>query len=237
MGAYIVVSSTHKMAGSLTQSAMLHLGEGPLADRLEPLLDRAFRAMQSTSASALLMAYLDIARQRLVTGGSKAISESLSAAAHLRDGVTTHGRFLDASARLSAAEGVVALDPIVIDTRPGGLSGHEARERLFKENRVHLEMSTASVVVAVIGAGAAPDVERFLDALHALPEIGHRQLGPDTLPSPGPRAMSIRKAFFSSTEVVPARDAIGRVSADTLSAYPPGIPNLMAGEVITPEAI
>lgn len=67
------------MAGSLTQSAMLHLGEGPLADRLEPLLDRAFRAMQSTSASALLMAYLDIARQRLVTGGSKAISESLSA--------------------------------------------------------------------------------------------------------------------------------------------------------------
>ena len=109
---------------------------------------------------------------------------------------------LDAAdrARLSAAEGVVALDPIVIDTRPGGLSGHEARERLFKENRVHLEMSTASVIVAVLGAGAALDVERFLDALHALPEIGHRQLGPDTLPSPGPRAMSIRKAFFSSTE-------------------------------------
>ena len=61
--------------------------------------------------------------------------------------------------------------------------------------------------------------------------------GPDTLPSPGPRAMSIRKAFFSSTEVVPARDAIGRVSADTLSAYPPGIPNLMAGEIVTSEAI
>ncbi len=40
------------------------------------------------------MAYLDIARQRLVTGGSKAISESLSATAHLRDGVTTHGRLM-----------------------------------------------------------------------------------------------------------------------------------------------
>ena len=44
-------------------------------------------------------------------------------------------------------------------------------------------------------------------------------------------------AFFSGTEVVPAGDAIGHVSADTLSAYPPGIPNLMAGEVVTPEAI
>ena len=82
--------------------------------------------------------------------------------------MTTHGRFLDASARLSAAEGVVALDPIVIDTRPGGLSGHEPRERLFKENRVHLEMSTASVVVAVIGAGPAPDVERFLDRMRCM---------------------------------------------------------------------
>ena len=134
------------------------------------------------------MASLDIARQQLVTGGSKAISESLSAAAHLRSGVTTGGRYRDASARLSASEGVIALDPlrIVIDTRPGGLSGHEARARLFKDHRVHLEMSTASVVVAVIGAGAVPDVERFLDALHALPDVGHRESGPVTLPSPGP---------------------------------------------------
>jgi arginine decarboxylase len=98
-------------------------------------------------------------------------------------------------------------------------------------------MSTASVIVAVIGAGASPDVERFLDVLHALPDIRHRESGPVALPSPGPPAMSIMEAFFSVTEVVPARDAIGRVTADTLSAYPPGIPNLMAGEVVTPEAI
>ncbi len=68
----------------------------------------------------------------------------------------------------------MALDPlhIVIDTRPSGLAGHEASERLFKDHRVHREMSTASVVVAVVGAGAVPDVARFLDALHALPEMG-----------------------------------------------------------------
>jgi arginine decarboxylase len=53
-------------------------------------------------------------------------------------------------------------------------------------------MSTASVVVAIVGAGAAPDVERFLDALHALPDIGHWESGPVSLPAPGPRAMSIR---------------------------------------------
>ena len=134
------------------------------------------------------MAFLDIARQQFVTGGSKAISESLSAAAHLRSGVTTEG-------------GSVILDPlrIVIDTRPGG-PAHEARAQLFTDHRVHLEMSTASVIVAVIGAGASPDVERFLDVLHALPDIRHRESGRVALPSPGPRAMSSREAFFSGTE-------------------------------------
>ena len=79
-------------------------------------------------------------------------------------------------------------------------------------------MSTASVIVAVIGAGASPDVEGILDVLHALLDIRHRESGPVALPSPRPRAMSIREAFFSGTEVVPARDAIGRVSADTPEA-------------------
>lgn len=55
-GADLVTSSTHKLAGSLTQSAMLHLGHGPFADVLEPLIDRAFRLVQSTSSSALLLA-------------------------------------------------------------------------------------------------------------------------------------------------------------------------------------
>jgi hypothetical protein len=98
-------------------------------------------------------------------------------------------------------------------------------------------MSTASVIVAVIGAGASPDVEGFLDVLHALPDIRHRESGPVALPSPGPRAMSIREALLlrygGGARQGCDRPRIGR-HPQRLSA---GIPNLMAGEVVTPEAI
>lgn len=238
-GADLVISSTHKLAGSLTQSAMLHLGHGDFADRLEPLLDRAFRSMQSTSASALLMASLDHARRQLAVHGHDTITRSVEAAAKIRGRVSAEGRFARVEEQMLAFDDVVGLDPlrVVIDTRNGGISGHEARHTLFAEHHVHLEMSTDAVVVAVIGAGAAPDVDRFVDALHALPAVGHQTGAPIPLPGPGERATSVREAYFAETEVVSAAEAAGRVSADAVAAYPPGIPNLLPGEVITAEAV
>lgn len=234
-GADLVVSSTHKLGGSLTQSGMLHLGRGPSAARLEPVVNHAFRSMQSTSASSLLMMSLDLARHALAVHGQQRIQRSLDAAAALRSGVRDGGRFAELSDRFLAFPGVADLDPlrIVIDTRVGGISGHEARSVLFREHRVHTEMSTDSAVVAVIGAGAAPDIMRVLAALHALPDQGAARSSRITLPPPGPTAMSLRDAYFSPTELVPASEAIGRVSADSLAAYPPGIPNVLPGEIIT----
>jgi lysine decarboxylase len=239
LGADLVISSTHKLAGSLTQSAMLHLGHGSFADRLEPLLDRAFRSMQSTSASALLMASLDQARRQLAVHGATTIGASLDAAAKIRGRVVAEGRFGTIDERMLAFDDVVALDQlrVVIDTRAGGISGHEARHTLFADHRVHLEMSTDSVVVAVIGAGAVPDVDRLIDALHALPASGSQTGAGIPLPTPGARATSVRDAYFAATEVVPAAQAVGRVSADTVAAYPPGIPNLLPGEVVTAETV
>lgn len=239
LGADLVISSTHKLAGSLTQSAMLHLGHGDFADQLEPLIDRAFRSMQSTSASALLMASLDHARKQLAVNGSTTITASLDAVSKIRGRIEAEGRFGTVDARMLSFDDVVALDPlrVVIDTRVGGISGHEARHLLFEQHRIHLEMSTDSVVVAVVGAGAVPDVDRLIDALHALPRVGTEVVAPIALPAPGARATSVRAAYFTATEVVPAAEAVGRVSADTVAAYPPGIPNLLPGEVVTGEVV
>lgn len=239
LGADLVISSTHKLAGSLTQSAMLHLGHGDFADRLEPLLDRAFRSMQSTSASALLMASLDHARHQLAVNGHTTIGASLDAVDKLRGRIVAEGRFGILDDRLLSFEDVLEVDPlrVVIDTRAGGISGHEARHLLFEEHRIHCEMSTDSVIVAVVGAGAIPDVDRLLDALHALPELGGAAADVIQLPAPGARATSVRDAYFGATEVVSGDEAIGRVSADTVAAYPPGIPNLLPGEIVTAEVV
>ncbi|HEY2592615.1 MAG TPA: amino acid decarboxylase, partial [Chloroflexota bacterium] len=211
-GADLVVSSTHKLGGSLTQSALLHLGRGQFSERLEPLVNRAFRSLQSTSASSLLTLSLDIARSSLAVHGRRRLDRSLDAAETLREGVRAGGRFRELSDRFRAAPGVVALDPlrVVIDTRRGGISGHEARQLLFERDAVHTEMATDSVIVAVIGAGAAPDVERVLAALHALPDHGALASAAITLPEPGPAVVSLRDAYFAPAELVPSGHAVGR---------------------------
>ncbi len=237
-GADLVVSSTHKLGGSLTQSALLHLGRGPFAERLEPLVNRAFRSLQSTSASSLLMLSLDIARSSLAVHGRERIGRSLEAAAQLRDGVRAAGRFRELSERFLASPSVVAVDPlrVVIDTRSGAISGHEARQVLFDEHQIHTEMATDSVIVAVIGAGAVPDIPRVLAALDALPDRRRGRRSAQRAPATRARR-SCRCATPTSRppSSCPPSDAVGRVSADALAAYPPGIPNLLPGELITAE--
>lgn len=239
LGADLVISSTHKLAGSLTQSAMLHLGHGQFADRLEPLIERAYRSMQSTSASALLMASLDLARKDLMVADPDALAASIHAVDQIREGIATRGRFSDIAADLMTYDDVIAIDPmrISLNTRIGGISGHEARAILFHEHAVHCEMATDSTLVMLIGAGALPDVERVLTALHALPNRDLAQANPLQLPPPGQRRTRVRDAYFNRTEVVAATAAVGRISADAVAAYPPGIPNLLPGEEITQETV
>lgn len=239
-GADLVVSSTHKLGGSLTQSAMLHLGEGPFVDTLEPLVERVFHLTQSTSASALLLGSLDLARRTLVVG-RKAIDASLAAAHRMRGAVRSIGRFQLVSDDFDRFPDIVATDPlrVAINTRSGGISGHEARWHLMHDHRILVEVATDAAIVAVVGAGSRPDAAQFSRALHALPRTldplaGRARTG---LPQPGPVRMTTREAFLARSRLVPAQQAVGEVSADTLAAYPPGIPNVLPGEVITAELV
>lgn len=238
-GADLVLSSTHKLGGSLTQSAMLHLGVGPFAHRLESAVDRAVRTLQSTSESALLLYSLDVARRRLVLDGERVIGEALAAAERVRDAIRERGRFRLVDARFAGSPDVYALDPLrlVIDTRSGGITGHQARALLSEQHRIHVEMATDAVIVGVLGPGGPLDVDRLVSALHALPRFVTRSRHPLELPAPGLAAMSVRDAYFSPSELVRSEVAPGRISAESLAAYPPGIPNVHPGEVLTHELV
>ncbi|MFM6974865.1 MAG: amino acid decarboxylase, partial [Agromyces sp.] len=102
---------------------------------------------------------------------------------------------------------------------------------------VVVELSTPSVIVLLVGATSPIDVSRFLDALHALPEVPESRSGTVALPAISRRELGVQEAFFAPTELVPAAEAAGRISADALAAYPPGIPNLLPGEVVTAEIV
>ncbi|WP_344752020.1 aminotransferase class I/II-fold pyridoxal phosphate-dependent enzyme [Gryllotalpicola koreensis] len=240
-GADLVIMSTHKLGGSLTQSAMLHLGHGEFAAALEPFVDRAFVLEQSTSESALLLASLDLARHQLQTGAER-IGASLEAAEQLREAIRAGGRFRIASDGFSGDD-VAAVDAsrVSIDVGAGGLLGHAVREVMLRDHGIQFELSTDACVLAIVGPGAHPDIARIADALHGLsaddPEVAAAGFVRVPLPEPGPKRMLVREAAFAASVVVPADEAIGRVSADSLAAYPPGIPNVMPGEEITAETV
>lgn len=86
-----------------------------------------------------------------------------------------------------------------------------------------------------------PTWTAFIEALHCLPTplvgIAEGDRPRLRLPSPGPARLTARDAFLGPSRSVPASDAVGMISADTLAAYPPGIPNVLPGEVITAEVI
>lgn len=247
LGADLVISSTHKLAGSFTQSAMLHLADGPFVERLEALVTRAYTMTSSTSASALLMGSLDASRHALVQGFDT-IDRAIRISREFREQLRADPRFSVISDDFDAFPDIVATDllRVPIDVSRLAQSGHWVRDRLIAEYGVYLEMSTSTSVVAVIGALASPDLDRLMSALRAVADEAEALLGQGhtdesvafpELPAAGTLRMLPRAAFFSESELVSADEAIGRISADTLAAYPPGIPNLVPGEEITPETV
>lgn len=240
LGADLVVSSTHKLGGSLTQSAMLHLGDGPFADVLEPLVQRAYVVTTSTSTSALLMSSLDIARHSLQTGRER-IGTSIDAAEGIRTEIRRRGRFGIVSDSWDFDE-VVANDPlrVSVDVRSAGLNGHAVLAELIRSDGIYTEISTNSCIVAFLGPGFEPDGDRFVDALHRLEPVASLAYAgtPELdLPHFGELRLRPREAWFSPAVTIPSREAVGRISADSLAAYPPGIPNVLPGEVITADVV
>jgi arginine decarboxylase len=248
LGADLVISSTHKLAGSLTQSAMLLLGNGAYAERLRPLVDRAFMMTASTSMSAVLLASLDLARSAIATGYEE-IGESIELAEKLRDRLRADNRFRVLDDTFGQYTDIAAIDPlrVAIDISQLGVTGHWVSGELEKRG-VYVEMATVTTIVAVIGAGAFPDIDVLYRTLDEIAVTARkRQERDERLPNPsnefpdmpaaGELTMLPRDAFFAETELVSAADAAGRISADSLAAYPPGIPNVIPGEKITSEVV
>jgi arginine decarboxylase len=243
-GADLVLSSTHKILGSLTQSAILHLGPGDRIDDGD--VDRAVTLTESTSPSALLCASLDASRRHAVTRGEELLSETIDAVEQARAEVRAMPGLDVLDESLAGRAGVAGWDPLrlAIDVRGTGTTGHRVAALMRELDDVNVELASESVVVGVFGMGApaAPDAERLLealrDAVRALGDVEHEPARPFAPPPPwGVLWMPPRDAFLAPQEVVSLEEAEGRVAAESLATYPPGIPNVLPGEVLTVETL
>jgi lysine decarboxylase len=240
-GADVVLSSTHKIAGSITQSAILHVGD--CGDRIDDrIFDRAVTLIESTSPNALLTASLDATRRQAAVHGEELLAETVGSLAELRARIRAVPGLDVLDERIVGRAGVFAHDPtrLVVDVRGLGATGYRIARMMREDDDINLELFAENVVVAVFGIGERAEVtgERLVDALeHAAKRIGEEdqeELPPFAEPPPwGPTELSPREAFLAGQEVVAFDAAEGRIAAESLAAYPPGVPNVLPGERLT----
>lgn len=242
-GADLVVSSTHKIVGSLTQAAMLHLGDTDLID--QNVVDRVVTLLESTSPSALLSASLDGARRLAATRGPELLAETLAALADARERIRDLPGLDVLDEEIAGRAGAVGWDPLrlAVDVRATGITGHDFALRL-REHDVHVELAAETVVVAAFGMGgeARGLAERLIGAIEQV--VAQREGGEPAEPirfAPPPPwgtlEVPLRDAFLAPQEPVPFDQAAGRIAAEALAAYPPGIPNVLPGERLTRETL
>jgi lysine decarboxylase len=240
-GADLVLSGTHKTVGSLTQSAMLHLGSGTELIDAEAV-NRGLALVQSTSPNALLLASLDAARRLAAVEGHDLLERVMHDVATLREDLRGVPGVDILDGRIVGTPGVAGFDEIrvVLDVRGVGIDGHALAARLARGADLHLELVTDELLVA--HTGMAEDLARpgreLLEGLwqvvneaRALPRTRKRRFARP--PAFGAPEVSPREAYLAERESVLLGDAVGRIAAESLSVYPPGTATVLPGERMT----
>ena len=234
-GADMAAQSTHKITGSMTQTSLL-LVKGPRVD--QERVRQAASLLQSTSPNQLLLASLDIARLQLAEIGRERIGRAVQLAEKLRRDINAVDGLWSFGADYLQTEGAAGLDltKVTVSLRGLGISGPQAEEILRHEYKIQCELSDAYNLLFIISyADTEHETGVLLDALRALAARfqGKAQFSvPAAMPAVPALGMTPREAFFAAYELVPFSVAAGRIAAEQLMFYPPGIPILAPGDRI-----
>ena len=247
----LVINSTHKMLSAFSQCAMLHqIGPRVRVDRLEGVL----KMFLSTSPNLPMVASLDVARKQMAMDGLELLSRTIELAQETRkklnaiDGVYCFGD------ELKGRPGVFDLDPtkVTVTVKDLGYTGYEASAILRRRYNVQVELADLFNVVALFTIGTSQEAadqlvrgvaelareDRPVDIFSPSGILERRlKTGSYKLPKIPPMRMLPREAFLADTEAVRFKQSKGRICAETISPYPPGIPVISPGEEVTDEII
>ncbi|MGW0761582.1 aminotransferase class I/II-fold pyridoxal phosphate-dependent enzyme [Streptomyces sp. NPDC002814] len=239
-GADICVTSIHKMGSGLEQGSVFHL-QGDLVP--PELLRLRADLLGTTSPSALIFAGLDGWRRQMALRGKEIMGAALELVAEVRaaieqiDGMHVNDRDDFCGAGLAADFDPL---PVVIDIDGLGITGYQAADWLRAHRSVDAHLADHRRIGMQITHG--DDEETTGELLAALKDLA--QAAPSMRPAPRvdvpapaelrlEQAMTPRDAFFGPTEDVPVDAAAGRVVAEMITPYPPGIPAALPGERLT----
>ncbi|MEU0335129.1 ornithine decarboxylase [Streptomyces sp. NPDC006193] len=239
----LVVTSVHKMGGAVEQSSVFHLQH----DRVSPdVLKQREDLLGTTSASSLVYASLDGWRRQMVEQGRDLLDTALHRAERIRAQLRELPGLRVMGGEIVEAGLAAEFDPmkIVIDVRELGISGMQASEWLRTNCHIDVGGSDTCRISASITCADDDETEKLLvESVRSLVEHADSiERQPYVrLPEPGTleleQALLPRDAFFGPAEQVPAERAVGRIAAEMICPYPPGVPVVAPGEVITAEVL
>ena len=245
-GADLVAQSTHKSVGSLTQTSWL-LGQGERINKRR--VTQMHQMLQSTSPNYIFLASLDMARHQLATSGKDLVSRTVELSLYLRNelhkisGITTM-EYTDIQDRVTNYD----VTKVLIDAKELGLTGVEF-ERMLRAYSIEVELVQANHVLVLITIGDTKEsVDALIKAVQAVSDDVLCEASKDTgtndkavqslskdsalLPMPQVR-VTPRNAIYAHREQVPLSEALHRIAGETIAYYPPGIPCVAVGEVIS----
>ncbi|WP_294755048.1 aminotransferase class I/II-fold pyridoxal phosphate-dependent enzyme, partial [uncultured Ruminococcus sp.] len=237
-GADCASVSMHKSGGSLTQSSFLLLGKNVNADYMRQVINLT----QTTSASYLLLSSLDISRKRLALGGREIFAQTVEMAEYARSEINEIGGYYAYSKELINGDSIYDFDvsKLSIYTLPIGLAGIEVYDLLRDEYDIQIEFGDIGNILAYISVGDRKrDIERLISALAEIKRrfgksgselLTQEYISPVVSETP-------RKAFYAAKRSLPLDEAAGEICSEFVMCYPPGIPILAPGELITHEII
>ena len=238
-GADMASVSMHKSGGSLTQSSFLLTGPNVSAGYVRQVINLT----QTTSASYLLLASLDISRRNLALRGKEAFEEVEKIAAYARNEINKIDGYYAYGEELINGDSIYDFDTtkLTVYTLDIGLAGIEVYDKLRDEYDIQLELGDIGNILAYISIGdRMRETERLVSALYDIRRrykkdrtglFDHEYINPSVVMTP-------QEAIYAEKEeMIPNRETNGRICTEFVMCYPPGIPILAPGERITQEII
>lgn len=237
-GADMAAISMHKTGGSLTQSSLLLCGENVNTDYVRQVINLT----QTTSGSYLLMSSLDIARKNLSLHGKEMFQKTVDFAEYARKEINKLGGYYAFAQELEDGDTVYAFDPtkLSVHTRDIGLAGIEVYDLLRDDYGIQIEFGDIGNILAIISSGDRNlEIERLISALSEIKRLhskdvtgmfDHEYINPKVVMPP-------QTAFYAEKRTLPIMESAGEVCAEFVMCYPPGIPILAPGELITEEIL
>jgi arginine decarboxylase len=251
-GADYATQSTHKVLSAFSQASMIHVNDRNFN---EHLFRENFNMHTSTSPQYSMIASLDVARKQAVMEGYKLLSRTLTLAQELRAQINSTGVFrvldLDELLPEEIRHDDIRLDPtkVTVDISSCGYAVEDLQRELFDRYNIQVEKSTFNTLTLLLTIGTTRSkVSRLYDALMRIAREGRTPRRLYRFPEiPGFSRLRFlpRDAFYCGGEMVPVvdernnirRELLDRVCADQIVPYPPGIPVLVPGQVITREIV